>query len=87
MQQSLYTQEILGKATNAFDELNILKAQAIEKKDNVDIYLIALGQTGTILAAELAEEGLWALDVGHLPNSYDNIFNSKATPENLPLIK
>lgn len=79
--------EVLGKATNAFDDLDDLVENSFVLRENVDIYLIALGQTGTILASELSKLGVWALDIGHLPNSYDNIFNNKSRPEILPLIK
>ena len=79
--------EVLGKPKNAFDDLSFLIKESLVLRENVDIYLIALGQTGTILAAELSKYGVRALDIGHLPNSYDTIFNNKSIPESLPLVK
>ncbi len=79
--------EVLGKAKNAFEDIDTLISESIALRADVDIYLIALGQTGTILASELAKRGVWALDIGHLPNSYDTIFKNKARPESLPLVK
>lgn len=79
--------QVLGKATNAFDDYDRLFSSCKEVLDDVDIFLIALGQTGTVLSAALCLEGGWALDVGHLPNSYDTVFKNTATPEQLPLSK
>ena len=35
-----------------------------------DLVLLALGATATILAYDLAKEGLWAVDAGHLDVEY-----------------
>lgn len=48
---------------------------------NVDMFLIALGPTGTILANRLYQAGYRALDIGHLNNSYDTVFKNFPMPE------
>lgn len=49
-----------------------------------DVVLISLGQAGTILASELALRGQWALDIGHISNSYNQIYKGAVRPEQLP---
>lgn len=46
-----------------------------------DVYLAALGPTGTVLASRLAAKGLHAVDVGHLASSYANVFLGGKFPE------
>lgn len=73
--------EILGKSSNAYEDIDSLKDEAYSVRDDVDIYLIALGPAGTVLASMLAKLGLWALDIGHLSNSYDTVFFGEKQPE------
>lgn len=77
--------EILGKPSNAFEDLDLIIKQSVNLAEKTEIYLIALGPTGTILASELSKLGLRALDIGHLPNSYDNVFKNGKNPEALPV--
>lgn len=77
------TSTVLSKNSNAYDDLdNILRA--CDEKTDVDIFIIALGPAGTVLAYELALRGRRALDVGHLNNSYDNAFLKAPNPESIP---
>jgi len=46
-----------------------------------DLVLIALGPAGTVLAARLASAGVRAIDVGHISDSYENVFRGGAWPE------
>ncbi|WP_413772750.1 GT-D fold domain-containing glycosyltransferase [Acinetobacter sp. ANC 4169] len=57
------------------------------RKKNVDMFLIALGPTGTVLSARLHQYGLRGLDVGHLNNSYDTVFLNKVRPEQIDFLK
>lgn len=51
----------------------------------VDLVLLALGPTATVLAARLARRGRRALDIGHIVNSYKTVFHGADRPEHLPL--
>lgn len=68
---------------NAFDDLDNIIDQ-INKANKFDLYLIALGPSGTILASELHQLGFRALDIGHITNSYDHVFKGKGIPEKIP---
>jgi len=72
-------------ATNAFEDLSRLIAELELSTD--ELYLIALGPAGTILAAELAALGHWAIDIGHISDSYENVFKGAARPESKPISK
>lgn len=50
-----------------------------------DLFLLALGPTGTTLARELASRGKRVLDIGHLSASYQNVFEDGKWPENRPI--
>lgn len=63
-------ERILAPATNAFDRYNeILKAG--KQFGNNKLILLALGQTATVLAYDLAKEGFWAIDIGHIDIEYE----------------
>lgn len=66
---------ILGPAENAFDYYNELLGATFTliRKNNSDdiLVLIALGPTATVLAAELAANGVQAIDIGHLDICYE----------------
>ena len=52
-----------------------------------DLFLISLGPAGTVLSARLAAAGKRAIDIGHISNSYMNVFSKATTPERLPAEK
>lgn len=52
-----------------------------------DLFVIALGPAGTILASELHQRGQRALDVGHISSSYQQVFEGGRVPERLPMIR
>ncbi|MEK5756508.1 GT-D fold domain-containing glycosyltransferase [Acinetobacter variabilis] len=79
-------QHILTKNNDAYTFIDDIFQQCIVKKD-VDMFLIALGPTGTALAARLHQYGLRGLDIGHLNNSYDTVFLNKARPEQIDFIR
>lgn len=66
---------ILGPAEDAFDyydELLSVILTTVNKINNSNIIiLIALGPTATVLAAELAEHSIQAIDIGHLDICYE----------------
>jgi len=57
------------------------------KDDPSDLVLLSLGPAGTLIAAELALYGKWALDIGHLSNSYEYEFKSGRFPEAVPHVR
>lgn len=75
--------KITSKNNNAYECIDTIMEQCLAKKDEVDMFLIALGPTGTALAARLAKQGIRVLDIGHLNNSYDTVFLGKGTPESI----
>lgn len=77
---------IFSKNNNAYAFIDDIFQKCIEKK-NIDIFLIALGPTGTVLSARLHQYGLRGLDVGHLNNSYDTVFLNKVRPEQIDFLK
>lgn len=61
---------ILAPAINAFDVYDEIR-QVVLDNYNGELLLIALGPTATVLAADFAEEGIWALDIGHIDIEYE----------------
>jgi hypothetical protein len=72
-------------ASHAFEDLERLKAELATTSE--DLYLIALGPAGTVLTAELASAGKWAIDLGHISDSYENVFKGALRPELKPVSK
>ncbi len=60
---------ILAPAIDAFSKYNEIKKAIIENY-NGELILLALGHTATVLAADLAEQGMQALDIGHIDVEY-----------------
>lgn len=75
-------EEILIPAINAFDEYDVILDKCL-KKDKENLFLIAAGATATVLAYDLAKNGYQALDIGHLPNSYQEFLGEILSPESL----
>lgn len=72
--------------TDAFFEIEQLTAE-LANVSEIDLYLIALGPTGTVLAGYLASDlggRRQAIDIGHLASSYLNVFSGGKVPEGLP---
>lgn len=61
---------VLCPATNAFDHYEEI-LEAVKSVWNGEIILLALGPTATVLAAELTDSGMQALDIGHLDIEYE----------------
>lgn len=74
---------ILSKNAHAYDDIDKLTEQCLMKED-IDLFLIALGPAGTVLSARLADKERIAFDIGHLTNSYDTAFSGAVVPEQLP---
>lgn len=70
-------ERILCPAVNAFAVYEQILA-ASRQTDKSKLMLIALGQTATVLAYDLAQEGYQAIDIGHIDIEYE-WFRMKAT--------
>lgn len=69
--------------TDAFEDLPRVMEE-IQQTD-ADLVLIALGPAGTVLGARLAAAGRRAIDIGHLSDSYANVFAGASRPERKPV--
>lgn len=63
-------ERIIAPSENAFDVYNAI-FQVVLQQEKDRLVLIALGPTATVLAYDLAKEGYWALDIGHLDLEYE----------------
>lgn len=61
---------VLCPATNAFDHYDEI-LETVKSVGNGELILLALGPTATVLAADLADSGMQALDLGHLDIEYE----------------
>ena len=61
---------IIAPNENAYDVYNEIYEAVLHYGRN-KVILIALGPTATVLAYDLAKEGYWALDIGHLDLEYE----------------
>lgn len=73
-------------AVDAFSEYDKILSDLKENKS--DLILISLGPTATVLAYDLARMGKWAVDIGHITNSFDNkIKGTGDWPESMKIKK
>jgi len=87
--------EVTVPPVQAFAEYDrILNECLAHARENVDkrmgggkLFFIAAGPTATVLAADLADRGHQALDMGHLPNCYKEFLGEAAAPEKQPFVK
>jgi hypothetical protein len=70
--------------TNAYADLPRLM-KVLEDEDPDQLYLTALGPAGTLVAAWLSGMGRRAIDVGHISNSWANVFAGGKFPEQLDI--
>ncbi|WP_423364072.1 GT-D fold domain-containing glycosyltransferase [Mycoplasma sp. P36-A1] len=68
---------------NAYDDLPRILDEI--QNNQSELFLISLGPAGTILTFELAKLGKWAIDIGHINSSYENVFEDKLWPEKLKI--
>lgn len=69
-------ERIVAPNENAFDVYDEIYEAVLEYGKN-KVILIALGPTATVLAYDLAKEGYWALDIGHLDLEYEWFLKGK----------
>lgn len=63
-------ERIIGPAKDAYTKYDEL-LEKVQEFGRDKLILIALGQTATALAYDLAKEGFWAIDIGHLDVEYE----------------
>lgn len=73
---------IYSKPKDAYEDIDNVMEKCLALKD-IDIFIIALGAPGTVVAYRLYKLGHRALDIGHLNNSYDTVFNNAPIPERI----
>jgi len=71
---------VRSEPVNAYADLPRLMTE-LEREDPEQLFLIALGPTGTVVAAKLSALGRWAVDVGHVSDSWANVFAGGPWPE------
>ena len=64
---------------NAFEDLD--RVTALAQDADVDLFLISLGPAGTVLSHNLSQQGHWAIDIGHISDSYRYSFDNGDWPE------
>ncbi len=64
-------ERIIAPNKNAFTVYDEILSSVLELADKEQLILIALGPTATVLAYDLAKEGYWAIDIGHLDLEYE----------------
>ena len=57
--------------TNAYEKHDAILSSTREMAQDFDLVILALGPTATILAYELSQNGIWALDAGNLDIEYE----------------
>lgn len=72
---------------NAWGEYEkvIDKVKDESKKLDDPLVICAIGPTATVLAYDLSNIGIQCLDLGHITNCYDRVFDNAAKPEDLSL--
>jgi hypothetical protein len=71
---------------DAFAEYDRILAECLAKpKDS--LFFISAGMTATVLAADLADAGRQALDMGHFPNCYLKYIGEAPAPEKTPMVR
>ncbi|MCK7607976.1 GT-D fold domain-containing glycosyltransferase [Acinetobacter portensis] len=74
---------LLSRSKNAYSDLNRLVNLVNMECNKEKLFIIALGQSGTVLAYRLQLLGYRALDIGHIDRSYDYVFKNGQLPEDV----
>ncbi|GII99320.1 polysaccharide pyruvyl transferase [Sediminihabitans luteus] len=80
------TQLVESLPQHAFDDLDRL-VEVVSSGGEFDLALISLGPAGTVLAHRLHRAGVRALDIGHITDSYRNIYDGAPRPEAKPVVR
>lgn len=75
---------ILGPAENAFSVYDQLMSCVEKEATKETLILLALGPTATAMAYELAKDGYWAVDIGHVDIEYEWMLMGATHKVNVP---
>lgn len=75
---------ILGPTENAFSVYDQLMSCIKEYATKDSLILLALGPTATAMAYELAKDGYWAVDIGHIDIEYEWYLMGATSKVNVP---
>lgn len=81
---SKQVKRIICASRNAFRDYEKIKSEVIKNATESDLVLLVLGPTATVLAYDLAKEGLWAIDSGNLDMEYEWYLRNKKIKEVIP---
>ncbi len=73
--------------TDAYADIDRTLAEITETVPRETLILLALGPAATILAARLSRLGYWALDIGHIANTYRTVVDGAPRVETTPMIR
>jgi hypothetical protein len=59
----------------------------LEDEDPEQLFLLSLGPAGTLGAAWLSRTNRWAIDIGHISDSWANVFANGKWPESLAITR
>lgn len=74
---------ILCPAENAYSVYRQIKEAVLRYSSSYDLVLLALGPTATVLAYDLADRGIWAIDSGNLDMEYEWFTRNASKPEKI----
>lgn len=75
---------ILAPATSSFDRYDDILKECMNRKDEADLFILAIGPSSGVLAYDLTENGCQAVDVGHIDLEYEWFLAGKGTRVSIP---
>ena len=75
---------VLGPSENAFSVYDQLMSCVEKEATKETLILLALGPTATAMAYELAKDGYWAVDIGHVDIEYEWMLMGATHKVNVP---
>lgn len=75
---------IICPSENAFRNYGVIKNEVMKNAKEIDLALLVLGPTATVLAYDLAKEGIWAIDSGNLDMEYEWYLRGDKVKEKIP---
>ena len=76
------TKFVYSTPVDAYADLPRLM-KVLEDENPEQLFLLSLGPAGTLVTAWLAKTGRWAIDIGHISDSWANVFAEGQWPESL----
>lgn len=70
---------IIAPPVSSFDRYDDIYQECLDRKDSVDLFLLAIGPSSGVLAYDLALQSCQAVDVGHMDLEYEWFLAGKGT--------